>query len=155
MYLRALQIKNRKSEIIYDVQFLTPNKEYGQGPLTSIIIGANGAGKSFLLAQITDLFAHCDNKSHKWIYDYYHAEIVDGKEVYDIVVDKQNPKNNINNLPKSLKILAVSYVLNDKFLFQKRDPKLRYQYLGVRQSSNAAFTTDLERQIIELSLIHI
>lgn len=152
MYLRALQIKNRKSEIIYDVQFLTPNKEYGQGPLTSIIIGANGAGKSFLLAQITDLFAHCDNKSHKWRYDYYHAEIVDGKEVYDIVVDKQNPKNNINNLPKSLKILAVSYVLNDKFLFQKRDPKLRYQYLGVRQSSNAAFTTDLERQIIEILL---
>lgn len=152
MYLKALEIKNHKSEIIYDVQFLAPNKKYGQGPLTSIIIGANGTGKSFLLAQITDLFAHCDNKKHKWRYNYYHAEIVDGDKVYSIVVDKQNPKNNINTLPKSLKILAVSYVLNDKFLFQKRDPELRYQYLGVRQSSNAAFTTDLERQIIEILL---
>ena len=152
MYLKSLEIKNQKSEIIYNVQFLVPNKEYGQGPLTSIIIGANGTGKSFLLAQITDLFAHCDNKKHKWRYNYYHAEIVDGEKVYRIVVDKQNPKNNINNLPKSLKILAVSYVLNDKFLFQKRDSKLRYQYLGVRQSSNAAFTTDLERQIIEILL---
>lgn len=53
-------------------------------------------------------------------------------------------------MPINFNVLAVSYTINDKFLFQKDNFDSCYKYLGIRQSSNASFSSNVERKIVEI-----
>lgn len=150
MRLKSLKILNNAGKIIYDVSFLGKEHKESSGPFISVVIGANGAGKSFLLNQITELFAHHNKKKYKWSYSFYEAEIIGKKSSHEIIIDSKKQKEKYFNMPINFNVLAVSYTINDKFLFQKDNFDSCYKYLGIRQSSNASFSSNLERKIVEI-----
>lgn len=56
------------------------------------------------------------------------------------------------------KVLAVSYMVNDKFIFKAQDTVEKediYEYLGIRQTSNAAWTNSLSRRICDTFIAHL
>ena len=89
MRLKSLKILNNTGKIIYDVSFLGKEHKERSGPFISVVIGANGTGKSFLLNQITELFAHYNKKKYKWTYSLYEAEIIDKKSGQKIIIDSK------------------------------------------------------------------
>ena len=52
----------------------------------------------------------------------------------------------VADLPKPKKVIAVSYMLNDKFSFSNDHGEL-YEYCGIRAASNASYTGSIRRQI--------
>lgn len=150
MRLKSLKILNNTGKIIYDVSFLGKEHKERSGPFISVVIGANGTGKSFLLNQITELFAHYNKKKYKWPYSLYEAEIIGKKSSQKIIIDSKKQKEKYFNMPINFNVLAVSYTINDKFLFQKDNFDSCYKYLGIRQSSNASFSSNVERKIVEI-----
>lgn len=153
MILKQIKIINNKineSKQIYDVKFVGETKKSKEVsdadcfPFCSVVIGVNGAGKSFLLSQIADLFS-----KDKHRYTNYESEYEINGKSHKIVVENNNNNNNNNNSNQNIRVLAISFLLNDKFTFQKKSENNNYRYLGIRNSSNAAFFSNIEKSIIE------
>jgi predicted ATPase len=166
--LATLKVKN-KEKVIFDVNFIDSNK-YGRNQLLStVIIGANGTGKSYLLAILSDIFRALENKiknkdmnlrysdyfiSYYFNQDFYVIKIINKRNVK---IEKNDHFIEISDLRLPQKILAVSYMVNDKFTYKAPDSDETdiYEYLGIRRTSNAAWTNSIARRIsdafIELS----
>ncbi|WP_186429670.1 AAA family ATPase [Clostridium sp. BSD9I1] len=171
-------IKNRERDI-YNVHFCEDDTySNNEVPFTTVLIGANGTGKSFLLAEVSELFRQIhqkifNNRILKLKYKFYEVEYSIGKHKVIITISdnkiiniKYNLKDiNIKDIDKNELILpisnlAVSYLLNDKFYFANKkdlvDTDENYKYLGIRQASNVAFTSSISNQVqnclIELML---
>lgn len=69
-----------------------------------------------------------------------------------IEIKKDHKKINIDKLILPKKILAVSFMVNDKFTFASQKEtsteEETYKYLGIRRTSNAAWTTSIVKRVI-------
>lgn len=156
-----------KGKTLFDVRFVENDFSGRKAPLSSVIIGINGAGKSYLLTVITEVLRAVVNRTlEKEInmrYQYYRLEYIIGNNTYTVEIkgktldlQKNNKPVNIHEIELPNKILAVSYMVNDKFVFKPTysDIDDRYEYLGIRQTSNAAWTSSLNRRICDALIEH-
>ncbi len=165
--IESLKIVN-KDKVLFDICFT--NKQVCDiiKPFTTVVIGTNGTGKSYLLTVLAELFRAINNKiSFKDVnlrYDFYCIEYVIGDNHYHIeIMQKSNiiaVKNGevieASKIELPYKVLAVSYMVNDKFVFKAQDTENEdiYEYLGIRQTSNAAWTSSIIRRVSD-SLVEL
>lgn len=148
-----------KESAIYNCIFTDNQKHNRNLPLSSIIIGENGSGKSYLLSQIADFFRFIQriaNKEKKPYYKYENAsvEYLMDSDSYFINKDKNKVVFYINGVQTDLlsvklptKIIAMSFMVNDKFSFSRFEEDDFYDYRGVRATSNASYTSTIKRMI--------
>ncbi|PEW14340.1 hypothetical protein CN435_22080 [Priestia megaterium] len=157
---RLVEFKNKKLH----VRFVDEDKEYDDLLLTSLVIGPNGTGKTRLLSEISETLRFInglktsDNKTKRNILeDGLCLSYKVGKKLYKIEyqgalkITENGDKSSIQeiNLPK--RILAISFMVNDKFVFNdSRDSNDIYYYLGTRQTSNATFVNSITKKIVDI-----
>lgn len=156
--LLSLIIKH-KGKILLDIKFNNEAKSNRDTIFTSVIIGTNGEGKSFILSSIANVFkiveAYINNKEIQPRYDFYSIEFAKNKDIYKINIDKKIitfycndvKKDNINT---SITVLAASYIPNDKFPYKDDNSSEKisiYEYIGIRQTSNATFINSISKKI--------
>lgn len=136
----------------------TDNKET---PFVTIMVGANGTGKSYALRTLADILYSVENKNvlkNLPMDRYYLNYSLRGNNIEIEIINKtvmvhrngELIEHNLSSvLPES--VLAISYMVNDKFPYCKEssDKKGGYKYLGLRNSSNAVYTGSLENKVIE------
>lgn len=139
-------------------------KEKNNEPITSLIIGANGSGKSFILKILAEIFNAIESTNFLGQMKYSHYElvyIINGQLIQLQILNRQIfiHKNGvlIEKYDKSIfptKALAVSFMLNDKFPFKQSNflEDSIYEYLGVRMTSNASWTSSLNNKMADLFL---
>ena len=154
------------------IDFIDINKNY-KGLLTTLMIGANGTRKSSILALITDVFRELDDlKRRQKKYNFKNVfqlsyrlgerEFFINNTEERIYFYKNQKKIEIEQLELPQRVIAVSFMVNDKFTFradnekftinsidQSNDEEL-YRYLGVRQASNITFVNTIVRKIVNL-----
>ena len=134
---------------------------------TTVIIGENGCGKSYLLSVIASFFQNLDlhlnsTKRVNFRYENYFVKyLIDG---YEYVVDVKNNEPTFFKNGKIIskdkvilptKVISISYTVEDKFSFTKNDENQIYSYGGVRTSSNSTFINSSIKSIIEQIIYHI
>lgn len=151
---------NHKNNTLYDCRFADKNKTDRSRPLSTIIIGENGSGKSYLISQISDFFRFIQKTStgeRKYTYKYEYVDIeycIDDnyflikKEKNKITTFKNNKECLIQKIQLPIKIIAMSFMVNDKFSFSRPHDDPFYDYLGVRATSNASYTSTIKRMIV-------
>lgn len=153
---RKLKIEH-KNNILCDMVIVKEDYYGANEPTTSIVIGNNGAGKSFILMVIAELFDALDNRKNlaSLKYEYYELSFSHDGNEYRVEILNKNPigyKNDIKipieevKIPK--KVLAVSYMLNDKFKFKVNNNSI-YQYLGIRLTSNSSYTSTITNKVFD------
>ena len=153
--LNSFEIKH-KNKVIYDCVFNNEKMEERENLFTTLIIGENGAGKSFLLKMLSDFFRHISNRSkpNNVKYDFFKVEYQLNENHYSIEKSKgrlTSYKNNklvdIESVGFPNKFIALSFMVNDKFSFVNEKEGIgRYRYLGVRATSNATYTSTIQSQ---------
>lgn len=159
--LISLLVRNY-DEIICDFKFLPEElKVHSTEPITSLIIGANGTGKSFVMKILSEIFLAVQNDSvgKQLPYDYYclkyvlNGQLVEVEIINRTVIIHSNgvliERLDLAVLPQ--KVLAIAFMLNDKFIFKadKTDKQSIYEYLGMRVTSNAAWTSSVSNRMAE------
>lgn len=133
-------------------------------PIVSLIIGANGSGKSFILKILAEMFNALEspNALGQMKYSCYELTYVMNGDIFQfqilnrqIFVHKNGElldKMTTDNLPE--KALAVSFMLNDKFPFKQTNilEDGIYEYLGIRMTSNASWTSSMNNKLAEALL---
>jgi len=165
--LKSLYIKH-KENILFDVSFLESNQVNRNLPLTTVLIGENGSGKSYLLTLVSEIFRGLDilrrDRDVKFRYDEYKLNYYLNDKNYSIHIYKNKVKYSIDGKESSMyevllpnRILAVSFMINDKFTFvpSKFGNKEIYSYLGVRRTSNATWTTTLLKKITDTLTLNL
>jgi len=150
---------NHKGNVLYDCQLADAEKHIRLNPLSSIIIGENGSGKSYLLSQIADFFRYIeklvrnDKKSH-YKYEFASVEYLIDSDIYFIQKEKGKvffEKNGVRTESASIilpsKVVAMSFMVNDKFSFSRFEEDGFYDYRGIRATSNASYTSTIKRMI--------
>jgi len=156
MRVKRFIIEHREKRIV-DVEFCS---EYNKQNFITLAIGQNGVGKSFIMSQLAEFFKnmeqHPKQPSDYLKYDYYKViYVINDLEVtvecnrgeFRIITDDK-----YFDLTKYVpnRVLALSFMINDKFTFQKNDEvNSRYRYLGIRQVSNASWTTSITKGVSE------
>lgn len=134
-------------------------------PYTSVIIGANGTGKSYILRTIAELFRQID-KSYRlekpefpfsyYIKLQYH---LDGDN-YTILIDRVKGSKRTIGLAKNQKdiplseikypqrLIVNSVMLTDRFVWYNSQPEQFYQYLGIRSTSRSSSTQSSSRRTV-------
>lgn len=160
-----LKVSNNDS-LIFEYNFFSDNyRDNTEDPVVTLIIGANGAGKSRALGTITDIFGALQSESirRNLKYDKYVLRYSVGRNLIEVEINNRQiivHKNNelidfdeINSenqfFPK--KVLALSFMINDKFSFNPVQDS-RYVYLGMRAASNAIWTSTLNNKVAEYIL---
>lgn len=147
-----------------EVDLLDDKKKY-EGLLTTLIIGPNGTRKSTLLSLMTDVFRELDDLKalrrdrtpkvyFEMVYKINDNEYSVENNIKGIYFFCNKKQIYIEKLELPQRVLAVSYMVNDKFVFNKLDDKENggkeiYRYLGVRQASNITFINTIVRNIID------
>lgn len=159
--LVSLCVKNGDSTIC-DYQFFPDNFPGNTNdPLTTLIIGANSTGKSFAMKILSEIFQAVNNESVSKAlqYDSYCLKYFLSGDFIEIEIINRTiivHKNNIlmeesveSVLPS--KVLAIAFMLNDKFAFkaESQDKPSMYEYLGLRQTSNASWVNTLGNRVAE------
>ncbi|RPF47682.1 putative ATP-binding protein involved in virulence [Hydrogenoanaerobacterium saccharovorans] len=154
--LEQLIIKH-KDKVLCDIQFTSDTFEHSGIPITTSIIGTNGVGKSFVLMEISEIFNALGSSRNvlSLKYDYYQLSYnydnhfckikIANKKVH-FVINEQEVSYDKMIFPT--KVLGVSYILNDKFKFKLSDDEI-YQYCGVRQTSNASWTSSISNKVAD------
>lgn len=158
--LTLIRFEIKKDEkILYNCEFANPEKSMRSRALTTILIGENGSGKSYLLSQIADFLRYIRKtitKEKKPHYKYNNVLLEYSIEGRTILISKnQNTiKTYINDIeidPTLItlpsKVIAMSFMVNDKFSFSKFDEDYFYDYRGIRATSNATYTSTIKRII--------
>ena len=178
--LKSLVIKKyteKGTEELCNIDFIRNLSNNAGVPFTSLIIGSNSSGKSFILKTIAELFRlaipeeNTTRLKTKFEYDYYELSYYLNWKLIQVIVANNNLLIRENNqlieysdialsledvkdlFPK--KILAVSYMSNDKFPFSTSSNKSCYSYLGLRTTSNSIFGNSVNNKLIDniLSII--
>lgn len=137
--MRLLEVEvKKKNNIVYDVNFC--DKAFPSGPFSSVIIGANGSGKSRLLTTIAEILQNHFQQRIAITQEYDYYKIKYKIKDQEFVIEK-----NKKDYAPSFKTFAESFIVNDKFPFSSNT---FYTYKGVRQVANAIFSNTIERQFI-------
>lgn len=160
-----LKVSNNDS-LIFEYNFFSDNyRDNTEDPVVTLIIGANGAGKSRALGTITDIFGALQSESIKrnLKYDKYVLRYSIGRNLIEveinnrqIIIHKNNELINFDAISSDNqlfpnKVLALSFMVNDKFSFNPVQDS-RYVYLGMRAASNAIWTSTLNNKVAEYIL---
>ncbi|SEP01200.1 AAA family ATPase [Paenibacillus sp. OV219] len=154
------------------IDFLQPQQPYGGDLITTLLIGPNGMGKSFILSQIAESFRWLDHlkkqKRGRFVLknNWFQITYKMNNDIYQVEVQKKSvklqknkEKIEIDNLKLPSNVLALSYMSNDKFMFpnKKNDETYElYKYLGLRDASNVTFSNSTIKKIVDnLSVISI
>lgn len=175
-YLLELNIENRK-KTIFDIKFLDEKQELQDKLFSTVIIGANGSGKSYLLSLVTEVFRALESKKLKrdftLRYEHYFLKYSLNNTIYSVEIFKkkfkvtrtevckketiyENIQISIDEVEIPPRVLAVSFMINDKFTFQTDDksPDSKYKYLGVRRTSNATWTNSIVKKVSDAIISH-
>lgn len=156
--LKSLIVKD--GEVVHcNICFISDElKDVVEEPVVSLIIGANGSGKSFILKILADIFNATQNTNalSQLKYSYYELKyFLDGELVELQIINKQiviHRNGVLQEENESLlnKVLAVSFMINDKFPFkQVNDQETIYEYLGIRMTSNASWTSSMSAKLAD------
>ncbi|HDV5443302.1 AAA family ATPase [Vibrio cholerae] len=158
--IKKFKIKH-KNRIIYNCSFQHDTLEIRDSLLTTLIIGENGVGKSYLLRTLSDFIRQVTTNNSGKVFKYDDVELVytlDSDE-YRIIKKrdfikyyKNGEKIDLNQLSKPNKIIALSFMVNDKFSFSNNQDDV-YEYLGIRATSNATYTSSIQKKLLS-SLLH-
>lgn len=162
MQLISLVIEHRKKNIL-NIDFVDENKIYKNDILTSVVIGINGAGKSFVLSNIVDIFRYISNKNYSIKYDKYYLKYSIDNEIYEIEINNKNnfmkkDGNEASNIKLPNNVMAIAFLINDKFPFKPwnylNDEDINYcediyEYMGIRQVSNASWISTISKRITD------
>lgn len=158
--LVKLIVQNHEKDI-FNVRFAKEDLLDRSTLLSTVIIGENGTGKSYLLTIISEIFRAFDlkkrNKEFSLRYDTYIIEYFYNGYKYNIKITKNRnikilkdeEKIDIHSLILPKRVLAVSFMVNDKFTFASHTSPSEdvYKYLGIRRTSNAAWTTSIVKRV--------
>lgn len=158
--IKSIKIVDKSKEIL-NVFFCNDTiKEYYSKNYTTLILGENGVGKSFLLKSIIDIFLFLENakslkRKPKYQYESFSIEYrIENDDYYicrengtKIVARKNGLDINYKEVQLPNKVLALSFMVNDKFQFSKDDENDMYVYHGVRSSTNSTYTSSISRNI--------
>lgn len=160
--LISLLVRDEEKEHCNIRFFSEELKDKSNEPTTSLIIGANGSGKSFILKILAEIFNAIESQNALGQMKYSHYEIVYiiNRELIQLqILNKQIfiHRNGVllEKYDKSIlptKVLAVSFMLNDKFPFKQSnstESSSIYEYLGVRMTSNASWTSSMNNKMAE------
>lgn len=166
--IKKVEISDKQNEILNVCLSETNLKKLSSSNYTTLVLGENGVGKSFLLKSIIDIFcflesARNSNRKRKPRYQYesFYIEYYLGDDTYSIhrvsgsqIVAKKNGEDiDYKEVVLPQKVLAISFMVNDKFQFNKDEDGGIYTYHGVRSSTNSTYTSSIARNII-FDLIH-
>lgn len=129
----------------------------------TLIIGQNASGKSFLLRQICDIFEMIEQyvntgkiKRDNKRYDKYEISYLLGNDKYTVVINEQSKLRVLKNkeevditelsLPK--KVIANTYLFDDKFKFSQNENDSLYYYGGTKTTSNAIFLSNSQLDLL-------
>jgi predicted ATPase len=104
-------------------------------PYISLIIGANGTGKSILLNRVSEVFRKINNSQNKLTTKKYSLEYKIGTETKHITSDDKNI-----DVILPTKLIVTSFLVNDKFTFENNIEKDFYQYHGIRSTPTGVGT---------------
>ena len=151
-----------KGNTLYDCEFSDKEKHRREQILTSLVIGENGSGKSFLLATIADFFRHLVAHIHRAPtqssvppFKYESVELAyqigdarfEVKKIKNEFVSRRNGDPiDLTRLTLPGRVIALSFITNDKFAFSP-DTDGFYSYLGVRATGNATYTSTIEKRL--------
>ncbi len=174
LILEYVKIRHHNKEII-NVHFCnTCNSSSDREKIfTTLILGVNGSGKSYLLTIIANVFIFIEKAQNykrkpKFRYDQFSIAYQINRHIYKverfsgnkIECYKDNEIINLEDLVLPQKILAVSFLVNDKFLFSNPEYEKSisvYTYLGVRKTTNATYTSSIVqnvmRNFLEITLL--
>lgn len=153
---------------------------FAQFPYSTLIIGANGTGKSLVLKIISDILLDLHAQRQAFLSDnifpprtnndYYRLSFYIGKEFYeiqnynvqtnfsskrrsfDLVFLRDSKVINIDELLLPERLLVSSLLLTDRFTIHKSPPDF-YKYLGVR--SLASPSTARTRNYVKRTVEHV
>lgn len=159
--LVSLCVRNGDNTIC-DYQFFPENfPDNAENPLTTLIIGANSTGKSFALRILSEIFqaVNYESVSKALEYEVYCLKYYLNGDFIEIeiinrtiIIHKNNVlmEDSVNSVLPS-KVLAVAFMINDKFAFkaESQDKPSMYEYLGLRQTSNASWINTLGNRVAE------
>ena len=166
--IKKVEISDKQNEILDVCLSETSLKKPSRSNYTTLVLGENGVGKSFLLKSIIDIFcflesARDSNRKRKPRYQYesFYIEYYLGEDTYSIhrisgsqIIAKKNGEDiDYKEVVLPQKVLAISFMVNDKFQFNKDEDGGIYTYHGVRSSTNSTYTSSIARNII-FDLIH-
>ena len=157
--LISLCVKNDEN-VICDISFLREDIVLSNVcPMTSLIIGANGCGKSSVLKYITEIINACIRGSLKRTmqFSYYYLKYYLGNQTIEITVSNNTVLLTCDgkviesqvNLFLPQKVLAIAFMLNDKYVYKSQGSDVVYEYLGIKAASNAAWTNVLSNRVSE------
>ncbi len=165
--LHTLIVKDDDS-YIYNVNFMREEIEDDySSPFTTLLLGSNGTGKSSILQMITEIFYYVESQISeketrhifsRFKYSYYELVYLLNNQLIKIEIKHKSIKmfSNSNELHKDdymaflpNKVLALAFMLNDKFVYSSSNHKKMYEYLGIRGTSNAGFINYMPTRIIE------
>lgn len=166
--LKYLEVKEDEKEVL-NIDFIG-DREVDERPIFStLILGENGTGKSFLLKTIVDIFIYISKaqiykRKPKFKYSKFCVKYsIDGNEYCvkkesgrDIFCWKNGTEIVLDEVELPKKVLAVSFMVNDKFRFVKpgEDIGSIYKYLGVRKSTNSTYTSSVMQNVF-YSVVHM
>lgn len=166
--IRKVEISDKQHKVLNICLSDTNLKKLSSCNYTTLILGENGVGKSFLLKSIIDIFcflesAQDSNRKRKPRYQYesFCIEYQLGDDTYivhrisgsQIIAYKNGTDIDYKEIVLPQKVLAISFMVNDKFQFSKDEDDGIYTYHGVRSSTNSTYTSSITRNII-FDLIH-
>ena len=166
--LKYLEVKENEKEVL-NIDFIGNRQVNDSQIFSTLILGENGTGKSFLLKTIADVFIYISKaqiykRKPKFKYPKFCVKYsIDGNEYYikkesgrDIFCWKNEDEIALDEIELPKKVLAVSFMVNDKFRFVKpgEDIGSVYKYLGVRKSTNSTYTSSVMQNVF-YSVVHM
>ncbi|MES2674599.1 MAG: hypothetical protein V4660_10185 [Pseudomonadota bacterium] len=152
-----------KNKQFYDCIFNENSRSIRDSIFTTLIIGENGVGKSFLLSTLLDFFRYVGglSKNRSFKYEEVDVSYTIGEYDFSIIKRKEIISYQKNGLDISFdellmpnKLLALSFMVNDKFSFTNNLDD-SYKYLGVRTTSNATYTSSIQKKLLSSFLLSI
>lgn len=158
--LKKFKVKH-KDKIIYDCIFTDADKSGRSDIFSTLIIGENGVGKSYLLSLLSDFlrFIGPDSKLKSFKYNEVDVEYkINGSHF--VIIKNQDSikyfKDDIavvaSQIELPAKLLSLSFMVNDKFSFSNNQDD-HYKYLGVRATSNATYTSSIQKKLLAAFLL--
>jgi predicted ATPase len=158
-----------KDKVLYDCEFSDKSTRDRTDIFTTLIIGENGVGKSFLLKLIADFFRFIANptKPNQIKYEQVYISYRIDSDFYTLEKNKNSvtyKKNSVraekSDIKLPTKILTLSFMVNDKFSFsndkESNEKHLEnddgYKYLGIRATSNATYTSTIQKKLLNAIL---
>lgn len=129
---RLTKITDKDKEIV-----LVSNQSTDKYPYISLIIGANGTGKSLLLSDISKVFLNDYNQLSSISLEY---------NIDDEIITAS--KNNLLSEKMPKKLIVSSFLVNDKFIFKDNSKDYFYQYLGARETSFSVGTKSFSKKLV-------